>query len=598
MSKQQQGQSKKNTKKTADKLTQSHALATKRKALMWFIALSIPIVFFVASELLLRLFAYGQSLPLFIPNPANSHYILPRPDIVRRYFAQDADLPSVTMEANFLLKEKPANGYRVFVQGGSTAAGFPYGLGASLAGMLDKRLRASLPKHYVEVVNTALAAVNSYTVLDLADEIIAQQPDAIMLYMGHNEYLGLLGVGSNYTAANSQASTLLFLKLKELRLFQLLQNTYQQLSLSDNKVETKTSSRQSRTFMAKVAKHKDIALDSDLYRAGLEQFSTNLKLLLDKYQTASIPVYLATIASNIADQKPFASVELHEQHKAALGNIQKLLAAQQTPLAIRASDELAVRWKSDNNALAHFALGQIYRQLGQASAAKEQLNLAKDLDLLRFRAPSEINQIIQQSAARYSNVVVVDVESRFEQQSPLGLIGDNLMLEHLHPNVQGYFLLADTFYLALQTQQTLADWQTVDTAQAWKERPLLPAEEYLGFAKILQLKNDYPFTEVSADGQVKPLRLPPADDWQLALGKSHFLKQIDWLTMMQRSLGQYQADNNLEMTLKTAVLLADALPHDPVINAFVANLYIGLKQAALADYYKKRSELAKSSRTS
>jgi hypothetical protein len=582
-------------KKTADKLSQSPALTPQRKALMWIITLSIPIVFFVVSELLLRLFAYGQSLPLFIANPANSHYILPRPDIVRRYFAQDADLPSVTMEANFLLKEKPINGYRVFVQGGSTAAGFPYGLGASLAGMLDKRLRASLPQHYVEVVNTALAAVNSYTVLDLADEIIAQQPDAILLYMGHNEYLGLLGVGSNYTAANSQASTLLFLQLKELRLFQLLQNTYQQLSHQDRDAEAKTASSQSRTFMAKVAKHKDIAIDSDLYRAGLEQFSTNLTLLLDKYQAAGIQVFLATIASNIADQKPFASAELTEQHQAALGNIQRLVAAQQTQSAISASDELAQRWNSDNTALAHFALGQIYRQLGQASAAQQQLTRAKDLDLLRFRAPSEINHIIKQHATRYSNVVLVDVESRWQQQSPLGLIGDNLMLEHLHPNVQGYFLLADTFYAALQTQQNFADWQTVGTAQAWQERPLLPAEEYLGFAKILQLKNDYPFTELSADGKVQALRLPPADDWQLALGKSHFLRQIDWLTMMQRSLNQYQAEKNLAMTLKTAVLLADALPHDPVINAFVANLYIGLKQSALAEYYKKRSELAKSS---
>ncbi|CAM5180859.1 hypothetical protein [Alishewanella longhuensis] len=56
------------------------------------------------------------------------------------------------------------------VQGGSTAAGYPYGMGAALAGMLEQRLRRTFPEQPIEVVNTALSAVNSYTLLDFADE--------------------------------------------------------------------------------------------------------------------------------------------------------------------------------------------------------------------------------------------------------------------------------------------------------------------------------------------------------------------------------------------------------------------------------------------
>ena len=106
---------------------------------MYSIALAIPVIFFLLFELTLRVVDYGQEYPLFIDNPSHPEYQLPRPDIIKRYFAQNqqAAQPTVSMEANFLLNTKPDNGFRLFVQGGSTAAGYPYGLGASLAGMLD-----------------------------------------------------------------------------------------------------------------------------------------------------------------------------------------------------------------------------------------------------------------------------------------------------------------------------------------------------------------------------------------------------------------------------------------------------------------------------
>ncbi len=85
-----------------------------------------------------------------LENPAHPDYLLPRPDILSRYFP-DGHAPRVTMETNFFLKEKPENGLRLVVQGGSTATGFPYGLGEpSLAGMLttgyDRPIRSETLK--------------------------------------------------------------------------------------------------------------------------------------------------------------------------------------------------------------------------------------------------------------------------------------------------------------------------------------------------------------------------------------------------------------------------------------------------------------------
>jgi len=556
----------------------------------WMIALLLPLMFFGLMEASLRVFGYGRDLPLFISNPAQPAYMLPRPDIIQRYFSAHTKIPKVSLETNFFLKDKPQNGYRVFVQGGSTAAGFPYGLGASLAGMLDNRLKDSLPKQHVEVINTAMSAVNSYTVLDFADEIISQQPDAILIYMGHNEYLGILGVGSAYSGSFFNGSTLLFLKLRSLRLFQLLQDTY--AYFQHNQGEDKTQPDNNRTLMATVAKYKNIPYGSAMYHAGLSQFETNLGLLLDKYAAAKIPVYLATIASNVKDQKPFASDTPNTDFYPQTREISQLLETGESTQATKLIKNIAQSQPFQQNAEAQFALANLHYVTGDFGEAGKLFDRAKDLDLLRFRAPEALNKIIQKYSSRYDNVTLVDVQQRLKQSSKDGLIGHNLMLEHLHPNVQGYFLLADTFYQSLAKNSQHMDWRTVSIQQAWQARPIIPSEEYHGFAKILQLKTDYPFTDTPIE-----LALPPPQDWQQQLGQQYFSKRIDWLTMMRRALAGYQNRKDEDMILKTAQLLADALPQDAQLNQMVADLFRQKKRYHLAIHYYLRAQLSDSSST-
>ena len=77
--------------------------------------------------------------------------------------------------------------------------------------------------------------------------------------------------------------------------------------------------------------------------------------------------------------------------------------------------------------------------------AKENYYKAKDLDCIRFRATEEINDIIRDVAVK-NNAILVPMQYIFEKESPNGLIGSNLLTEHVHPNIDGYFLMADAFY--------------------------------------------------------------------------------------------------------------------------------------------------------
>lgn len=517
------------------------------------IALSIPFAFFALLEGGLRLFDYGREMPLFItyPNANNAsapQYLLPRPDVVKRYFPENSDAPSVTIETNFFLKHKPDNALRIVVQGGSTAAGFPFGYGASIAGMLDYRLKQSFPDRTVEVINTALAAVNSYTVLDFVDEIIQQQPDAVLIYAGHNEYLGILGVGSAYTAANSPAATLLYLKVKELKIFQLLQNTYWQLTNAKPAQEKPLTSKTARTFMSKVAKHKNIPFESELYQAGLTQFERNISLVIKKYQAAGIPVFISSIASNLANQKPFSSAQ-----------------------------------QGNQNADLYYKKGQDLMAKAQYSEAKQAFIQARDYDLLRFRAPSAMNHIIEKFAEQES-VYFVDSNKALTDAAEHGVIGKSLMLEHLHPTIKGYFVISDSFYHALHKSLVWGEFpHVINRAQAEQDLPIFESEIYWGKAKVAGLMADYPFTEKPEKPQ-----LPPINNWSDQLGFAAYKKQASWLTIALENLKRAKG-KDIPLYMKSAKLLSDAMPFDAEHSYRAGIALIEGKQFNQAPRYLKRA---------
>jgi tetratricopeptide (TPR) repeat protein len=66
---------------------------------------------------------------------------------------------------------------------------------------------------------------------------------------------------------------------------------------------------------------------------------------------------------------------------------------------------------------------------------------ARDLDELRFRADSGINEALR-AAARERGLPLVDVEAAFMKASPDGIPGERLLLDHVHMTYEGNELIA------------------------------------------------------------------------------------------------------------------------------------------------------------
>ncbi|MEO1575636.1 MAG: SGNH/GDSL hydrolase family protein, partial [Pseudomonadota bacterium] len=327
---------------------------TGSRPLFFLIALILPLAFFALAEMVLRVAGIGAYPPLFVPTENVDGYLQPNEAVIHRFFTHFSQAPKVSIDTTYFHETKPDDTLRIVVMGGSSAAGFPYGKWASPAGMLKRRLRRSFPERDIEVISTAMSAMNSYALLDFTDEIIEIAPDAVVIYAGHNEYLGVLGVGSAYSSSQSPRLTRVIQGLRKLNLYRAIETAL------GRKVDASNAPRG--TLMARIAGERAIEYQSALYNKGVEQFRSNMSVALRRFERAGVPVYLGTLASNLRDQAPFdggapgdgASIDRQINDGVAA------LTAGDVDAALRALTAAAE--KAPTAADAHFHLGRAYLQ--------------------------------------------------------------------------------------------------------------------------------------------------------------------------------------------------------------------------------------------
>jgi NAD(P)-dependent dehydrogenase (short-subunit alcohol dehydrogenase family) len=176
-----------------------------------------------------------------------------------------------------------------------------------------------------------------------------------------------------------------------------------------------------------------------------------MERLLERFAAAGVPVYVGTVASNERDQPPFLS--LHDpaapaaDREGALERSRAALAAGDAAAAEAGARE-AVRL-DEGAADAWYALGRALEAVGRHSEARAAFLAAKDRDALRFRAPEAINDLLRELVPA-TGAVLVDSQRALAAQATNRIIGDELMLEHLHPNVRGYFLMCQKAALMMK----------------------------------------------------------------------------------------------------------------------------------------------------
>jgi len=336
-----------------------------------------------------------------------------------------------------LTDPKPAATYRIFVLGSSAAMGDPEPA-FSLSRQLDLQLRHAYPGIHFEVVNAGITAINSHVVRALARDCAELQPDLFIVYEGNNEVIGPYGPGTVFSPFLGSASAIhLGQAIKSTRTGQLAATVARKLGPGKKDLGDWGGMR----MFLKNEIDRD---DPRLTKTG-ELFQQNLRAIAESGRRAGAAVFVCTVLTNQKDFAPFQS-----RHRFGITGEEK--SEWQSLFddglrAVEAKDDAAAETKfrsalalDDHFAELQFQLGRLCLRQNRAPEAKVFFQQALDLDSLRFRTDSRLNQKIRDLAAE--GLQVIDLAAAAEQASPQGIVGEEFLYEHVHLNFQGTYLMA------------------------------------------------------------------------------------------------------------------------------------------------------------
>lgn len=504
-------------KEIVEKFIKEH-LEKKYPFYFYIILFVLPFLFIFLIELFLRAINYGEDYPKWIE--VNENFEMLHPDIAKKFFYNLQTVPNHNQDA--FLKKKDNKVFRIFIFGESSAAGFPYIPNGGFHRRLRDFLTYAYPDKNFEIINTGISAISSYFWIDIYKDVFERNPDAIIFYAGHNEYYGSLAVGSVESVGKNRFIIKLYLKAINSRIVQLIRNFL--VSIVGTALQKNSSNNQ--TLMAKIAKEKFIEKDSKLYKDGIEQFVANMKEILKYAHSKNIPVILCSVASNLKDQKPFESND-GDSSKSATYFYNKA-------------------WSFYNKSF--------YKE------ADSLFRLAKDLDLLKFRAPEEINLEIKKLANEF-NCSFVDIDSAMSFYSPRGIIGNELMTDHLHPNEVGYQIIAKELFKKISekffsNKKPVYDLNKLDSLTFanlnFSEIDRKTADFILGM-----LKSDYPYVKKNEKANLQ-IKLRNRLD---SLAYDFKNKKINWDKLRIEAANYYLELGDTIKYLKEFDILVDQYPY-------------------------------------
>lgn len=321
---------------------------------------------------------------------------------------------------------------RIFVLGESAAMGDPdsaYGFSRYLEVMLRQRY----PALKFEVVNTGSVAINSHVVLRIAEGLADQKPDVFIIYSGNNEVVGPYGPGTMLTSASMSMPVIrASIFFRSTRIGQLV-----------TKLGTKKREWQGMSMFL----DQQVPANSPLMQQAYANYERNLRDTIAVGQAVGAKVIVSTVATNLKDCAPFAS--MHRKNLTA-DELQRWSMLVKQGSDLEASNSVADALKTyqaaaaidDEYAELEFRIARSFWKLADYKGAREHYVRARDLDTLRFRADSTINEINSAVATSDRNVALVDADLVLSNASRDGIIGSDQVYEHVHMTPEGNYLLA------------------------------------------------------------------------------------------------------------------------------------------------------------
>lgn len=363
--------------------------------------------------------------------------------------------------------KKDKNVTRIFCIGGSTTYGRPYDDRTSFCGWLRRFLPAVDPSRNYEVINAGGISYASYRAARLMEELVNYEPDLFIIYSGHNEFLE----SRTYNQ---------FLKvpkfLRSLAVLSSRTRIYSVLSdLINNQNEVLPT--EVTALLDQSVGPDDYHRDDELRDAIIDDYKTSLSRMVHISEGEGTKTILVTPASNLRDFSPFKSepsynlspVEINQVDSLKLA-VTKILEEGNEGLAEETAREALTIDSRDPELLylhakALFALGRI-------DEARDAFIKSRDEDVCPLRALTPIREIVT-NIAQNKNTGFVDFVQIVNENSPNGIPGAELFLDHVHPTIDGHR------QLALAIIQEMLQEGILSQSMTWNEETIAEISDEL-----------------------------------------------------------------------------------------------------------------------
>jgi tetratricopeptide (TPR) repeat protein len=419
-------------------VTGSGRIISMSRGRRWFyrlLALLVPLLLLGLLEAGLRIAGYGFPTVFFLNAKEDGRAMLvDNPRFGWRFFP-----PAVARAPRplYLGAKKPPGTVRIFVFGESAAMGDPepaYGF----ARQLERLLAARHPDQKIEVINAAMTAINSHVIRQIAHDCESRQGDFWLVYAGNNEVIGPFGAGTIFgRQAPSRTTARMIIALKTTRLGQLLTH------LTRNPHEP--ANWEGLEFFLRW----QLPFNSPRLKRVYSSFGVNLADIADFGRGSGATVILSTMPVNFRACPPLASLHRADLGPDKLDEWQKWFSAGTNAQAAgRFADAVSNFHKAGeiDDTFAELAFQQACceLELKQSTPAETDYRRARDLDTLRFRADSPINEIIRQTA-KAKGIPLLDADEAFARYG-----GEDLFYDHVHLNFTGNYRVALLFAAELE----------------------------------------------------------------------------------------------------------------------------------------------------
>lgn len=415
----------------------------------------------VAVEVLCRLLGWGDprlredpfvgfsgTRPLFVRTDDGASYIVPR--VREEYFARES-FPA----------RKGERTRRIFCLGGSTVQGRPRSIPTSFTTWLELALNIADPEHDWDVINCGGISYASYRIVPILEECLQYEPDMFIICTGHNEFL------EDRSYPQTLRSPLLH-RTSHLRLVNLargLIDRWQEDEPAGRPARRQTPPLETEPMLnfegGLAAYHRD-----DAWRDGVaEHYEINLRRMVGLVQDAGLPLLLMRPSSNLRDCPPFKwelpadfSPEQTDRWGELIARAQKALL-EDPPVSLRCLQQ-AIEMDPANS-LTHYHLGRTQLALRDTVAARESLVAARDLDVCPLRMTSSLEKRLTR-VADDEQVPLLDMHALLEGLGRDGILGDDWLVDHVHPSIEGHQKIAEALVLQLSEMGMLTlpdDWQ-------------------------------------------------------------------------------------------------------------------------------------------